>query len=186
MKRIALDFDNVLADTMTGWINYYNKKYNVNLRKSDITLWKFWELKTIGMEKADAYRIFDLVWYEWQELEPLEENVGLIVDKIKNLAELDIVTATKGEIMEWLKFHGVKYRELIKTDSIKKADLDYDIFIDDSPDDALELGERKKICLLYDQPWNQPSETKYLYSNYNTVFRIKKLEQVIDFIDETV
>lgn len=30
--KIALDFDNVLADTTGAWISYYNKKYNKNIK----------------------------------------------------------------------------------------------------------------------------------------------------------
>jgi 5'(3')-deoxyribonucleotidase len=186
LKKIALDFDNVLADTMTGWINYYNKQFGRSLKKADITLWKFWELKSIGMEKGDSDRIFEEVWFRWQELRPLESNVGSTVKKLGELGDLDIVTAAKGEINEWLRFHNVRHKNLIKTRSSKKAELDYDIFIDDSPDDALEFGKRKKVCLLYDQPWNQPNETQYLYKEYSTIFRIKKLEEALDFIARMV
>lgn len=186
MKKIALDFDNVLADTMTAWINYYNKQYNSNLRKSDVTLWKFWELESIGMTRENAYKIFDEVWFKWQDLNPLEKNIGLIVEGLRKLAEVHIVTATLGDITEWLKFHEVRYDGFKRTDYSEKPGLKYDIFIDDSPDDALELGMRGKVCLLYDQPWNQPHQTKYLFDDYNTIFRITRLDESLDFIGKMV
>jgi hypothetical protein len=36
-----------------------------------------------------------------------------------------------------------------------KADLNYDVFIDDSPLNAMKFLERKKNVFLYSQPWNQ-------------------------------
>ena len=35
-----------------------------------------------------------------------------------------------------------------------KADLDYDVFIDDSPLNAVKFLENNKKVILYSQPWN--------------------------------
>ena len=35
-----------------------------------------------------------------------------------------------------------------------KADLDYDVFIDDSPLNALKFLQNNKKIILYSQPWN--------------------------------
>lgn len=183
--KIAVDFDNVLADTMTSWIDYYNKQYNKYLNKKDITIWEFWKLEKIALEREESFKIFHLVWHNWQILPSIEPNIGKVVDKLRSFAKVDIVTATQGKIINWLTYHKINYNELIKITDSKKAELDYDIFIDDSPSDALEIGKLKKICLLYDQPWNQPDQ-KSLFSNYNTIYRINCLDEALYYIHKFI
>lgn len=150
MIKVALDFDNVLADTMSAWIKIYNKKYSKVIEKSDIIKWKFWSL--LKIQREEAYEIFGLVWANWEELHPTEENIGLKIDKLNASCELDIVTSAQGDVKDWLKLNDVKYNNLIYTS--EKAKLDYDIFIDDSPDEALKISKNERLCFLYDQPWN--------------------------------
>jgi hypothetical protein len=47
-----------------------------------------------------------------------------------------------------------------------KADLDYDLFIDDSPLNAEKFLEKKKNFFLYSQPWNRhiSAETQRIFS----------------------
>jgi uncharacterized protein len=126
--------------------------------------------------------IFDAVWHDWQTLRPVRDDIGLMVDKLRESAEIDIVTAAGGEITDWLKYHGIKYDDLIKTKYPKKPELDYDIFIEDSPLDAMKIGELKKTCLLYDQPWNQPDGGMNNFDRHDTIYRIQRLEEAIAFI----
>jgi len=54
-----------------------------------------------------------------------------------------------------------------------KADLDYDIFIDDSPLNAIKFLKRKKNVFLYSQPWNQ-------HISDQNVQRISTLSEAIE------
>ena len=54
-----------------------------------------------------------------------------------------------------------------------KADLDYDVFIDDSPLNALKIIQQNKKIILYSQPWNQHISEK-------EVFRISNLSEAIE------
>jgi len=80
----------------------------------------------------------------------------------KDLAEfgqVDIVTArelsTDNFVKNWLKLHGVTFENYVSViDGTMKADLDYDLFIDDSPLNAKIFIENKKNFLIYSQPWN--------------------------------
>ena len=56
-----------------------------------------------------------------------------------------------------------------------KADLDYDIFIDDSPLNAIKFLENNKKVILYSQPWNE-------HISNNQLFRISKLSETIEII----
>jgi uncharacterized HAD superfamily protein len=56
-----------------------------------------------------------------------------------------------------------------------KADLDYDVFIDDSPLNAVKFLENNKKVILYSQPWNMH------ISNHN-LDRITNLSEAIEKI----
>jgi hypothetical protein len=66
-----------------------------------------------------------------------------------------------------------------------KADLDYDVFIDDSPLNAIKFLESNKKVILYSQPWNQQIEQAILriedISN-NGLSRISNLFEAIEKI----
>jgi 5'(3')-deoxyribonucleotidase len=181
MTKVALDFDNVLADTMNAWLNIFNKRYSREIKKSDIIKWKFWPL--LKIRRKTAYQIFNLVWENWEELPPIEENIASRVEKLSATSRVDIVTSARGDVKQWLKFQGIKYNELIYTK--QKSNLKYDFFIDDSPDEALDLGREGKPCLLYDQPWNQENRETYVFSNHDAIFRITCIDEAIDHIGNT-
>jgi len=54
-----------------------------------------------------------------------------------------------------------------------KADLDYDVFIDDSPLNAMKFLENRKNVFLYTQPWNN-------HISDNQIKRISQLHEVIE------
>jgi hypothetical protein len=56
-----------------------------------------------------------------------------------------------------------------------KANLDYDVFIDDSPLNAIKFLENNKKVILYSQPWNR-------HIRNNKLFRISNLSEAIEII----
>jgi len=56
-----------------------------------------------------------------------------------------------------------------------KANLDYDIFIDDSPLNARNILQHNKKIILYSQPWN-----KHILEN--NIHRISNLSDAIEKI----
>ena len=55
-----------------------------------------------------------------------------------------------------------------------KADLDYDLFIDDSPLNAEKFTLKNKKFLLYNQPWNQNIQLKNV-NRISNLFDVVKL-----------
>lgn len=158
--NIALDFDSVLSDTMISWVNRYNEKFQSSISKeTHILKWEFWN--DLGISSEQAFEIFDEVWSDWHSLPPTEQDLKEKVEKISDFGTVDIVTEIKDEhlihIKLWLKEHDIPHGKL-KHAQGKKAKLDYDYFIDDHPDFALECSSNGKNCLLYDQPWNKNIE----------------------------
>jgi uncharacterized protein len=172
MLKLALDFDNVLADTMSTWIKYYNEIHTKSLTKQDIKKWEFW--KDLRMPEDKVFEIYRKVWSDLQNLPLIEKDASLIVKELKKMTQLDIVTAVRSDVKSWLDGKAIPYNEIVY--SQKKTELDYDVFIDDSPLVAEALSEQK-ICLVYDQPWNQNIE-----KSKSVIKRINSLEGAVQYL----
>lgn len=155
--KIALDVDGVLADVIESWLIYSNKIRD-RISKDDITNWDFW--KKFKINRYDFYEELTTCWKNWNSIPPTEDNLSIITQNLSNFGQVDIVTAreisTDSFVKNWLKLHDVTYQNYVSViDGPMKADLDYDIFIDDSPLNAIKFLKRKKKVFLYSQPWNQ-------------------------------
>lgn len=176
MTRLALDLDSTLAatsdvafDLLAGSDHEYSYL--------DIADWT-WGFREFG--KA-AY--LNALWHAWtirgDEIEPLEENVVGKVTRLARLTDrLDIVTAHPDHLgiteakREWVDDLGIPYNEFRTVATTRsKADLEYDVYVDDKPALPSEIGG-DQICYLYDQPYNKGVEGRYR--------RVTTLDEVID------
>jgi hypothetical protein len=173
--KIALDVDGVLADVIQSWLNYSNSIRD-KILKHEITDWDFWNKHQIN--RYDFYDELNSCWKNWKEIPPIENNLSLVTKNLSELGNVDIVTArersTDSFVKNWLEFHNVSYDNYVSViDGPMKADLDYDVFIDDSPLNALKIIQQNKKIILYSQPWNQHISEK-------EVFRISNLSEAIE------
>ncbi len=154
--KIALDVDGVLADVILCWIERSNR-HRRHLTKEQITSWDFWRFH--GIDRYDFYRELSDCWKGWRTIPPTEKNLAENTKRLQEFGRVDIVTArersTDGFVRQWLKLHDISYDSYVSVvDGTLKADLDYDVFIDDSPLNASALAEKGRSVLLYGQPWN--------------------------------
>ena len=153
--RLALDVDGVLADVMASWLTY-NNRIRKRLSRRDLTDWHFW--KGLGID--DFYGELSMCWKDWIAIPPTEQNLSQTVRELSELARIDIVTAreksTDGFVKEWLDLHRIHFDSYVSVVSgPMKAELDYDVFIDDSPLNASSFLKNNKTVLVYSQPWNR-------------------------------
>ncbi len=139
--KIALDVDGVLADVIQSWLNYSNSIRD-KISIHEITDWDFWKKHKIN--RYDFYAELSSCWKNWKEIPPTEENLSLVTKNLSELGTVDIVTArersTDSFVKNWLEYHDVSYDNYVSViDGPMKADLDYDVFIDDSPLNALKI-----------------------------------------------
>lgn len=179
--RIAQDFDGCLAHTMGRWVQVANTRKNWHLTMADIDRWAFYE--KWGMSVDEAFSIFDECWRNWERLKPMEHDLNIKTAEMMELGEVDIVTSIDAKheesIFEWLKFHGIKYNNLVHRSN--KHELPYDVYVDDSPINAQKLLDAGKIILLYDQPWNRG--VGYSDGGGGQMKRIYNIRHAIDEID---
>jgi hypothetical protein len=178
--KIALDVDGVLADIIFVWLDHYNKSKNGSLTKEDTTAWDFW--KDLGYDKYMFYEDLSRCWSRWTEVPPMERDIGSATEKLMSVGTVDIVTARDAAstkyVKQWLEHNGIRYNNYVAVlRGRDKADLDYDIFIDDSPHNVARIVSNGKNVLLYDQPWNRDvADPK--------IVRIKKLEEAVNAISD--
>lgn len=174
--RIALDVDGVLADAMPSWLRLCNDRFNLNLTYDQIDKWNFWKDK--GMSVKDFERIFNDAWADWKSIPPTEEKLSKKVDLLHKLGYVDIVTGRSPTTMEnvtkWLDMQKIRRNRIIVVESDQtKGYLDYDIFIDDSPLNVVDVAERGKTALVYDQPWNRD------VSQRENLLRVRDLSEAV-------
>jgi uncharacterized HAD superfamily protein len=160
--KIAVDLDGVLAEAMIVWCDLYNKRYGGALALEDIRGWDVW--KVVNIPRDRFFRLLDDAWLDWEKMPPTEPDVGEQVGRLREFGTVDIVTGrsirTVSQAKEWLKEHAVPYDRFIRTESnLAKINLNYDVFVDDSPE-LMELiaSKSKALGILYTRPWNRDTQ----------------------------
>lgn len=176
--KIALDVDGVLADVIESWL-INNNKIRSNISKDEITNWNFWEKFKIN--RYDFYEELSTCWKNWSTIPPTEDNLSIVTKNLSNFGQVDIVTArelsTDPFVKNWLKQHNITYQNYVSViDGPMKADLDYDVFIDDSPLNAIKFLKHKKKFFLYSQPWNQNISNSNIQRIFTLSEAVEKLK----------
>ncbi len=180
--KIGLDVDGVLADVIHTWIGY-NNKIRKPISKEEISEWDFWKHHKI--DKYDFYKELSLCWQRWTKIPSTEENLSKSTSILSNIGEVDIVTAREESthiyVKSWLLSQKITYKNYVGVlEGLEKTNLDYDVFIDDSPLNAKSMLDAGKSVILYNQPWNlsfNDPRAKRIYQLKDAISIIKTLMQ---------
>ena len=182
--KIGIDIDEVLADFMSSFVNYYNKEESTNIKRSDFESYLLW--KTIGGTKESTIqRVYEFYNSpEFNKIRPVKDS-QYSVNVLNKESELIVITSRPHEMhdktIEWLDNHfpnafsEIEFTNewaggLIKPKRKKDVCLDYkiDFLLEDSMDYAKECADNGTEVLLFDCPWNQeeklPNKIKRVYS----------------------
>ncbi len=178
--KIALDVDGVIADVIQSWLNY-NNSIRQKITKREVSDWDFW--KKFKINRYDFYAELSSCWKDWSSIPPTEENLSITTKSLSELGQVDIVTArersTDSFVKNWLVYHDISFDNYVSViDGPMKSDLDYDIFIDDSPLNALKIIQQKKKVILYSQPWNHHVSEDQIYRVSNLSEAIKQINLI--------
>jgi len=173
MPAIGIDFDDVLADTLTALIKFHNSYYGTQLAREDFWSYFYWDIW--GGTRNEAIRKFDefLQSHYFQEI-PLVDYASYGVREVNALGpeKLVIITARSEEVRpqteQWIAQHlppvfdSVHFLGLYsKNGSSKKTkgdickELGLDVFIDDSIEFASTCDAMGIPTLILDAPWNR-------------------------------
>jgi len=175
--KIALDVDGVLADVIISWMNY-SDSIRQKITKNQITNWEFW--KEFQINPFDFYSELSLCWKNWMSIPTTEKNLSSITKSLSSIGQVDIVTArersTDSFVKSWLDYHDISYNNYVSViDGPMKAELDYDVFIDDSPLNVEKFLTNNKKVILYSQPWNE-------HVSDDQIIRVSNLSEAIEKI----
>jgi len=176
-KTIAVDVDNVLADTVGTFVKLWNSR----LRKK-ISVDQIKHPKIIGSVRTDpnfVISLLDEVWENWTNLPLIEPDAAETCEKLRNLCGRVIIATSRPkrsieQVKSWLNSKQIRYDEFISLDyTASKTDLPADILIDDDTGNIGYFADNDRIGILYDQPWNK--------SIFNTgkIIRIKSLSEIL-------
>lgn len=198
--KIAVDFDSTLADTLSVVLEFMNFKYGTALKAEDVTDWD-WKVNAETWNKSgrfsvhfdpveidrDFWKVYDLFdsTHLRRTIPPVDPLAcGAVKWLVKRGHKVEIVTsnrpAAEMSIRSWLFGHGLDLPlNMIGRKSPKeKAELDYDIYLDDSPKLAEVMPFTGKTLLLIPQPYNQ-----YIEPSLN-VWKTFSWRRAIDIFEE--
>ena len=192
--KIGIDLDEVIVDFIGGFLDYYNEKYNKNIKREAIKSYNLWENEFFKWAREDAVEFVD----EFNKTKIFDnlnvfENVKEVIDELKKDNELFLIISRREELRERTgKFLKEKFGDVFskivftsefnpekrrdKSEVCKEFDLDF--MIEDNKDYAKECAEKKIKVFLVDQPWNQGFE-------FDNVIRVGNLKEVLDLINES-
>ena len=180
--KIALDMDSTLAaisEATMAKLGDEDRTYD------DIETWN-WVVEEYGGETFfDTF--FDIWENEPDTIEPLEDNLSETVSELRDIGEVHLVTnqrpvegVTEGK-MQWLDAHGIEVDEFVGVEPGRsKAELDYDIYIDDKPSLPHNVEEGK--VFLIDHRYNDDAPGDYIRvdSVRDAMLHIKMDELALD------
>lgn len=166
--KIAIDLDDTLADSLTSFIEFHNKRYKTKLRYEDFTAYTLNEI--MGMpkeEEARRLKEFDDSNYN-DEVKPLKDAVNAIEELGKNHT-ISVITSRPKKIEEktrkWINANVPLVKEVIFTRKEHNGrtkskgeicmEIGADVLIDDNFEHALECEKAGVRCIVLDYPWNR-------------------------------
>ena len=177
MKKIYIDFDGVIVNTIKKIVDLYNEDFKYYKKFTpinwiDVESWDFVECECATSEYINTYfnqqRFFDSLEYM--------DNAKEILQELSNDYEIIIVSLGYSPNLRakelWIKnnlpfckFIGVNMKEYSNKSHIDMSD---GIFIDDSIGNLLTSNAKEKICFGDEYIWNKDCKFIRLY-NWNEV-----------------
>lgn len=149
-KRIGLDIDDVLADFLGGFCEYYNLEETPahwDFFKNGV---KYSELKTLPKSF-------------WMNLKPIIDPKSI---KFAPVAYITHRICPVEWTAEWLEMHNFPYApiHLVDPDNSKVSiakELSLDVFVDDKYQTYLEMNNNGVFCWLFDSPQNKKHDVGF-------------------------
>ncbi len=161
-RRIAIDFDDTLADVRDMLCRLINYRDGTTFVPEDVKTWTYLYKETDhGRAFWGAYDLMDATHLR-RAIRPVSPFACATVKWLQQRGHtVEVVTANHEkaipDMVSWLFGHGLDcpVRAVGRIDAAEKAKLDYDLFLDDSPllaeevrRRALETGSKQRMVLV--------------------------------------
>ena len=178
MKIIAVDLDEVLAETLRALLKH--KKNRINWKRitwNEFSSYNLWEIEKLGISKKKSIGIFLRFLIGagiWNKIEPVVGAKTKLKEFEKKWYKFHVVTARHFllRFATWIRlyrnykhiFDSVEFASFFTRFSTKKSEickkLWADIIIEDNLENAIECANEGIKVYLIDKPWNQAYDKK--------------------------
>ncbi len=188
--KIAVDCDDVLADSINLLKSAYNQRFEDKITQELSPIWQQWHQR-LGKERTE--RLIEIFWDPLflSSVKPMKDAVKGIEKLTSQQIEIVVITSrsssTKKATQEWIKTH---FKSQIKTivhhqgkhftSTIKKAEtcqqLGVSLLIEDNPIFIEEARALKLKTIIFNQPWN-----KHL-SESSEIKRVLNWDELVELV----
>lgn len=169
--HIGIDVDGVLRELLEGIHKHYAEKYPGRAKylidPEDVDTWGIEKMATdkkVGEHMADislhdpefSFRCF----YKCPAIDGEVEAMNRMYDDLSQKGHVISICTSQGEnprrvaTAMWLMDHGVKYDNLIMSDS-SKGDFDLDVLFDDRAKNCVAVEQNGGVGVIRSQPYNE-------------------------------
>lgn len=159
--NLCIDIDGTITEPYY-WLERANKYFKKNAKPKDVNCYAIH--KVLGIEREDYNRFYELYGKALHRESAIRKGASEVINKLyDDYHEIHIVTAREqkmeGVSIEWLNSHRIPIDSISLlgcTNKVGKAiELQSDIFIEDSYDNAVQLAEAGFEVLLIDCSYNK-------------------------------
>lgn len=158
--NICIDIDGTITDPYY-WLDYANNYFNSNISEDQVISYDIAEILNVGEE--DYLEFYEKYKFEIHREQKLRDDVKIILNKLYKENNIYFITARDKSLemltFQYLKKHNILFDEihvLGTHNKVPKAtDLNCDIFIEDSYDNAIQLSKSGFKVILLDTNYNQ-------------------------------
>jgi len=181
MKKlnICIDIDGTITDPYY-WLSYANTYFNSNISESQVTSYDI--AKVLNINRSEYIEFYEKFKTKIHSNQELRDDVKVILDKLYESNNIYFVTARDKSLelltLLYLKNHELQFNEVFvlgTSDKVPTAmDLNCDIFIEDSYDNAVQLSNSGFKVILIDTNYNKlPLNDNIIRAyNWNEIFEI--------------
>ena len=181
MKKlnICIDIDGTITDPYY-WLSYANTYFNSNISESQVTSYDI--AKVLNINRSEYLEFYEKFKTKIHSNQELRNDVKVILDKLYESNNIYFVTARDKSLelltLLYLKNHELQFNEVFvlgTSDKVPTAmDLNCDIFIEDSYDNAVQLSNSGFKVILIDTNYNRlPLNDNIIrVYNWNEIFEI--------------
>ncbi|AQR95718.1 5' nucleotidase, NT5C type [Clostridium saccharoperbutylacetonicum] len=174
MKKlnICIDIDGTITDPYY-WLNYANNYFNLKVSEEDINSYEI--SKVLGIEEKEYLKFYEELKFDIHRKQELREDVKNVLNKLFKNNNIYFVTA-RDKSLElltnlYLKQNEIPFDDVFVLGTHNKVptarNLNCDIFIEDSYDNAIELSASGFKVLLIDTNYNRDPINNNIIRVYN-------------------
>lgn len=159
ISKIAVDVDNVLADTMGMFCREASKVLGRHVSRTEIK--RHTIVGSLPLSAPRIYGILNGVWERWHEIPLVESDTPSLLQKLLDQGlQVYIVTSrpsrSLGQVRRWLATQKIPHSVFRGVGGNQpKTRVPADGLVDDAPEQVEGYIRQGRAGFLYTQPWNE-------------------------------